>query len=64
MSYVVAGYTICLSVLFLYAVGLILRRRRLTRAVAVAERDQQPLDGVTATHSPATGDAPGRVGFR
>lgn len=34
MSYVDAGYVIVLSVLALYAVGLLLRRRRLTRAAA------------------------------
>jgi len=33
MNYVVAGYTIVLSILFLYAVQLVWRRRRLTRAV-------------------------------
>jgi hypothetical protein len=38
VKYVDAGYVICLTVLFLYAVGLVLRRRRLARAVAVAER--------------------------
>jgi hypothetical protein len=39
VSYVDAGYSICLTVLFLYGVSLILRRRRLLRAVDVAERD-------------------------
>jgi hypothetical protein len=38
VRYVDAGYTICLAVLFLYAVGLVLRRRRLARAAALAER--------------------------
>ncbi len=37
MKYVVAGYVICLTVLFAYAVGLWWRRRRLSRAVAVSE---------------------------
>jgi hypothetical protein len=38
VKYVDAGYVICLTVLFLYAVGLVLRRRRLARAVVAAER--------------------------
>ncbi len=33
MGYVQAGYTIVLSILFLYGVQLMWRRRRLTRAV-------------------------------
>ena len=33
MSYVDAGYSIVLGILFLYGVGLVWRRRRLTRAV-------------------------------
>jgi hypothetical protein len=33
MNYVVAGYTIVLTILFLYGVQLVWRRRRLTRAV-------------------------------
>ncbi len=37
MSYVVAGYTIALATLFLYGVGLVLRRRRWERALKVAE---------------------------
>ncbi|HUA96063.1 MAG TPA: hypothetical protein VMB82_11125 [Acidimicrobiales bacterium] len=37
MSYVVAGYVICLTVLALYAVGLVLRRRRLERAAALLD---------------------------
>jgi hypothetical protein len=32
MTYVIAGYTIVLSILFLYCVQLTWRRRRLTRA--------------------------------
>jgi len=34
MRYVVAGYVVILTVLFLYAVQLLWRRRRLSRAVA------------------------------
>jgi len=42
MNYVIAGYTIVLSILFLYCVQLGWRRRRLTRA---AERVvSAPLD--------------------
>ncbi len=33
MGYVQAGYTIVLSILFLYGGALVWRRRRLTRAV-------------------------------
>jgi len=33
MRYVIAGYTIILSLLFLYALQLVWRRQRLTRAV-------------------------------
>jgi uncharacterized protein (TIGR03382 family) len=38
MSYVNAGYTIALGILFLYAVALVLRRRRWERALRVIER--------------------------
>ena len=34
MRYVVAGYVVILTVLFLYAVQLVWRRRHLARAVA------------------------------
>jgi hypothetical protein len=37
VSYVDAGYTIALSVLFLYGISLGLRRRRWERALKVAE---------------------------
>jgi len=40
VRYVDAGYTICLAVLFFYSVSLVLRRRRLAKAVSVAERDR------------------------
>jgi len=33
MNYVIAGYSIVLGILFLYAAQLVWRRRRLTRAV-------------------------------
>jgi hypothetical protein len=34
MNYVIAGYSIVLSILFLYGLQLLWRRRRLNRAVA------------------------------
>jgi hypothetical protein len=40
MNYVDAGYAIGLGVLAIYTVSLIVRRRRLTRAVARIERDR------------------------
>jgi hypothetical protein len=45
MSYVDAGYSIVLGILFLYGVHLLWRRRRLTRAVervtALAPQDDR-----------------------
>jgi hypothetical protein len=41
VSYVDAGYSIALGILFLYAVALVLRRRRWERALRVVERDEQ-----------------------
>ena len=38
MSYVDAGYAIALGSLFVYAVALVLRRRRLERALQVSEQ--------------------------
>jgi hypothetical protein len=43
MSYVDAGYAIGLGVLFVYAVSLLLRRRRLERMVDAATRQVPPL---------------------
>jgi hypothetical protein len=40
VSYVDAGYSIALGVLFLYAVALVLRRRRWERALRVAEQTE------------------------
>ncbi len=37
MNYVIAGYSIVLSLLFLYGVTLVWRRRRLTRAAERVE---------------------------
>jgi hypothetical protein len=42
MNYVDAGYALGLSVLFLYAVGLVLRRRSLERRVQLSP---PPSDG-------------------
>jgi hypothetical protein len=46
VSYVDAGYTIALSVTFLYGLGLVLRRRRWERAlkVARAQHVEEPAD--------------------
>jgi hypothetical protein len=56
VSYVIAGYTIVLSILFLYGVQLVWRRRRVTRDAArvwssIGEAEQgetQPDDRVGA----------------
>jgi hypothetical protein len=40
VSYVDAGYSIALGVLFLYAVALVLRRRRWERAMRVAQQTE------------------------
>jgi hypothetical protein len=49
VSYVDAGYSIGLGVLFLYAVGLFLRRRALERAVELSPPG--PVEGPTETGS-------------
>lgn len=41
MKYVIAGYIVVLSILFLYAVQLVARRRRLNRLVAQVEALRQ-----------------------
>lgn len=56
-GYVDAGYAIALTVLALYAVSLILRRRRLERAAAVLDRDQSPPAGPPGA-SPSAGPSP------
>ncbi len=38
MSYVDAGYAVALATVFVYAVGLVLRRRRWERALRASER--------------------------
>ncbi len=68
MNYVIAGYSIVLSILFLYGVRLAWRRRRLTRAAsrvasATAELERVaesmtsvPMTGVPMTGVPMTGE--------
>jgi hypothetical protein len=43
VNYVIAGYTIALASLFVYAVGLGLRRRRWERALKATEDSERPL---------------------
>jgi hypothetical protein len=43
VSYVDAGYTIALVTVFLYAIGLGLRRRRWERALKVAKDAEAPV---------------------
>jgi hypothetical protein len=42
VRYVDAGYIIALATLFVYGVGLALRRRRWERALKVAKRADEP----------------------
>jgi hypothetical protein len=57
MRYVDAGYAAALGTLFVYAITLVLRRRRWARAFKVAQADQfvdQPdADGTTASVVPS-----------
>ncbi len=55
MRYVIAGYVVVLGLLFLYAVQLTWRRRRLSRAVARA------VAGAGADTGPADAAGPGGV---
>ncbi len=48
MSYVDAGYAVALATLFLYAVGLVLRRRRWERALRMSEPPTVRGDGAPA----------------
>ncbi len=52
MNYVDAGYAISLGVLFVYAISLVLRRRRWDRALRVSDtRPGTPANqGSTPTH--------------
>jgi len=59
MGYVVAGYVVVLSLLFLYALQLTWRRRRLTRAVdrVVAARTlPAEISGQAAGRSASRGE--------
>jgi len=61
MRYVVAGYVIVLTTLFLYGLQLVWRRRRLDRAVARVVRAPAPGPGPASV--PAAGEpAPGLSG--
>jgi hypothetical protein len=42
VSYVDAGYAIALATLFVYAIGLVLRRRRWERALQMSEPVAEP----------------------
>jgi hypothetical protein len=52
MRYIIAGYVIVLTILFLYGVQLAWRRHRLTRAVARAAQGA----GVVVAEAPMPGD--------
>jgi hypothetical protein len=63
MGYVVAGYVIVLSLLFLYGVQLVWRRSRLTRAVERLELLATPGDrpggrGTAPSPDPVPGVGP------
>ncbi len=57
MSYVDAGYAVALVVLAAYALSLIARRRRLTRAAAMSSQGTAPTVGAP----PSPGDGTGRT---
>jgi hypothetical protein len=42
VSYVDGGYIVALATLFVYGIGLLLRRRRWERALKVTERAEEP----------------------
>jgi hypothetical protein len=48
VSYVDAGYAAALATLFLYAVGLVLRRRRWERALRMSEPPVSEREGVSS----------------
>ena len=48
MSYVDAGYAVTLVALLVYAVGLVLRRRRWERALTMVETQATENDGAPA----------------
>jgi hypothetical protein len=53
VSYVDAGYAVALGTLFVYAISLVLRRRRWERALRVSEAPAADGDGV-----PGPGERP------
>jgi hypothetical protein len=61
MSYVVAGYVVVLSVLFLYGAQLVWRRDRLIRAAERVEAFAGAADDVARSTSGA-GEDPGALG--
>jgi hypothetical protein len=52
VSYVDAGYAIVLVVITLYALSLVLRRRRLTRAAAVSADRAEPAPAAGTDPAP------------
>ena len=52
MSYVDAGYAIALATLFVYAITLVLRRRRWERALRMSEPTAEP-EGAPAHGEPS-----------
>ncbi len=52
MSYVDAGYAIALATLFVYAVSLVLRRRRWERALRMSEQAVEPGSAPAGSDQP------------
>jgi hypothetical protein len=52
VKYVDIGYTVCLATLFLYSLSLLARRRRLTRAAALAAAEPDRPHPTTADPTP------------
>jgi hypothetical protein len=48
VSYVDAGYAVALGTVFVYAIGLVLRRRRWERALKMSERPAAEREGAPA----------------
>ena len=48
MSYVDAGYAVALGTVFVYAIGLVLRRRRWERALRMSEPPAAEREGAPA----------------
>jgi hypothetical protein len=58
VSYVDAGYVIGLTVLAIYALSLVLRRRRLERAVAASRHDATPVPDGPVCSTPSVPSVP------